>query len=42
MSREEIRMLGIRSRRYVEKWHDPIQIAGQIKNDYDRALKRKA
>lgn len=40
MSREELAQLGMRSRRYVEKWHDPLRITEEIKRDYDRALGR--
>jgi hypothetical protein len=38
MSREELVKLGERSRRYVEKWHDPLRIAEDIKHDYDLAM----
>lgn len=41
MSREEILNLGQRSRRYVERWHDPMRIAGEIKRDYEMALRGK-
>ncbi len=34
MDRLELRDLGIRSRKYVEKWHDPEKIAKQILDDY--------
>ena len=38
MTREDIIELGMRSRRYVEKWHDPLRIAADIKKDYELAL----
>lgn len=41
MSREELVQLGMRSRQYVEKWHDPMRIAKEIKRDYDLAFGRK-
>ncbi|ROT44061.1 glycosyltransferase [Pusillimonas sp. NJUB218] len=39
MKPEEIIEIGRRSRRYVEKWHDPARIAEDIKRDYDLALR---
>lgn len=41
MPREELFALAQRSRRYVEKWHDPLRIAGEIKQDYENALRAK-
>lgn len=38
MPREDLLALGQRSRRYVERWHDPLRIAEEIKRDYDKAL----
>lgn len=32
---------GVRSRAYVEKWHDPIKIAQEITDDYVRVIKQK-
>ena len=32
--RDELVALGARSRRYVERWHDPAQIAAEIASDY--------
>lgn len=32
--RDELAELGARSRRYVERWHDPVQIARRLKDDY--------
>jgi glycosyltransferase involved in cell wall biosynthesis len=40
MSRTELHRLGRASRAFVERWHDPTQIAAQIKADYGSALKR--
>jgi glycosyltransferase involved in cell wall biosynthesis len=40
MTRENIIELGVRSRRFVEKWHDPLRIAADIKKDYELALAR--
>lgn len=39
MPREELHVLAQRSRRYVERWHDPLRIAGEIKQDYEKALR---
>ena len=39
MRRSDLVNLGVRSRLYVEKWHNPIEIAARIKNDYELALK---
>jgi len=38
MPREELLALAQRSRRYVERWHDPLCIAEEIKRDYEKAL----
>lgn len=38
MPRHELLEIAHRSRRYVEKWHDPIKIAQQLKSDYEEAL----
>jgi hypothetical protein len=38
MPREDLLTLGQRSRRYVERWHDPLRIAEGIKRDYEKAL----
>jgi len=32
--RDELPSLGLKSRAFVEKWHDPLKIAGQLRNDY--------
>ncbi len=40
MPRAELISLGVRSRLFVEKWHDPIKIANQIKEDYMIALSK--
>ena len=39
--RKELPALGNRSRAYVEKWHDPLKIAAQLKADYESILARK-
>jgi glycosyltransferase involved in cell wall biosynthesis len=39
MPRDELHALAQRSRRYVERWHDPLRIAGEIKQDYEKALR---
>lgn len=39
--RGELRAKGGRSRAYVERWHDPIAIATQLKADYARAALAK-
>lgn len=41
MDREQLRQIGVQSRRYVEKWHDPLRIAEEIKQDYELALLSK-
>jgi glycosyltransferase involved in cell wall biosynthesis len=38
MSRRELHDCGKRSRAFVERWHDPIKIAGDIKAAYEAAL----
>lgn len=38
MSRQALFDLAQRSRAFVEKWHDPLTIAAQIKADYDKAF----
>jgi hypothetical protein len=38
MPRQELIALAQRSRSFVEKWHDPVKIASEIKNDYEAAL----
>lgn len=37
--REELYALAQRSRRYVERWHDPLRIAEEIKSDYEKVLR---
>lgn len=34
--RHELPDLGLRSRRYVERWHDPLRIAAYLRDDYQR------
>lgn len=41
MPRDELYALAQRSRRYVERWHDPLRIAEEIKQDYEEALRAK-
>lgn len=38
MPREQLYHLAQRSRAFVEKWHDPLRIAAEIKADYEKAL----
>ncbi len=38
MPREQLLALGKRSRAFVERWHDPLNIARDIKRDYERAM----
>jgi glycosyltransferase involved in cell wall biosynthesis len=40
MPREELLSLAKRSRAFVEKWHDPLKIAQEIKTDYEIALRK--
>lgn len=40
-SRERLRELGARGRSYVEKWHDPYQIAGRTVANYREILEAK-
>lgn len=35
---QELFALAHRSRAFVERWHDPVKIATEIKNDYETAL----
>ncbi len=39
--RTELVALGKRSRAFVERWHDPMVIAADMKRDYDAALARR-
>ena len=39
--RSELSLLGQRSRFYVERWHDPIQIAARLKADYESIYLKK-
>jgi len=38
--RHELGELGMRSRRYVEAWHDPARIASQLKSTYEGVISR--
>ncbi len=38
MPRQELLELGRRSRAFVERWHDPLDIARSIQRDYERAM----
>lgn len=38
--RDQLPDVGRASRKYVERWHDPLKIAARTKADYERALKR--
>lgn len=39
--KHELQSIGVRSRAYVEKWHDPIKIAAEITQDYQRVYAEK-
>lgn len=41
LPRSELVELGKRSRAYVERWHDPLKIAAEIKADYELALAKR-
>lgn len=41
MHRSALQELGRKSRAYVERWHDPLRIAGEIMKDYQAALESK-
>lgn len=41
MPRQDLVTLGCRSRLFVERWHNPLSIAAQIKKDYEQALVNK-
>ncbi len=41
MPRDELFALAQRSRRYVERWHDPLRIAEEISQDYEKALRAR-
>lgn len=38
MPRQQLMELGQRSRAFVERWHDPLDIARGIRSDYERAM----
>lgn len=40
MPRARLREIGERSRAYVVRWHDPLEIAANLKRDYEAALER--
>lgn len=42
MSRDKLVDLGQRSRAYVERWHDPVQIAASIADDYLASIHTRA
>ncbi len=42
MPHDEFVSLSQRSRKYVERWHDPLKIAASVLNDYERILSAKA
>lgn len=41
MPRDELHALGRRCRAFVERWHDPIKIAGEMKAAYEESLRRR-
>jgi len=38
MPRKELMGLAVRSRKYVENWHNPVAIAQRIKDDIDNVM----
>jgi glycosyltransferase involved in cell wall biosynthesis len=38
--RQDLAEIGSRSRAYVERWHDPIRIAAELKREYESAFAR--
>jgi hypothetical protein len=40
--RGELRQRGLESRRYVERWHDPVHIVSRIARDYQRISREKS
>ncbi len=40
MPREDLAELGARSRAYVERWHDPLRIAGELRAEYEAIARR--
>jgi len=41
MPRQKLFVLAQQSRAYVEKWHDPVKIAFEIKNDYEISMSQR-
>ncbi|MDP6494871.1 MAG: glycosyltransferase family 1 protein, partial [Dehalococcoidia bacterium] len=41
MERSDLRAIGARSRAYVERWHDPLKIAAQLKEQAEQVLLEK-
>lgn len=41
LPREELCSIARKSRAYVEKWHDPLKIAEDIRKDYETALQKR-
>lgn len=39
MPRRDLRNIGVASRAYAERWHDPVKIAARVKADIERVLK---
>lgn len=42
MPRQDLLDLAHRSRAFVERWHDPLRIAAEIRRDYELALRTRA
>ena len=40
--RDRLRDLGMRSRSFVERWHDPLRVAGDLRYAYEEALRWRA
>lgn len=38
--REELALLGVKSRAFVEKWHDPLTVAQRVMQEYQNVLKQ--
>jgi glycosyltransferase involved in cell wall biosynthesis len=39
--KQDLPSLGIQSRSFVEKWHDPLKIASRLREDYQHSLESK-
>jgi len=41
MQRSELQKTGTRSRAFVERWHDPLKIAAQLKREAEQVLQQR-